>query len=635
MSLDRRQLLTTLGVGATGALGLGASSPLSGNQPTLPGECAATLAATTMKSARLGDWTGGRDDAHLQRAINAMASAGGALFVEPGAPLRIAAPVRLRSGVHLIGQPSGLPQKAGFGGDRYRFDITACEAMPDRPAIQLDPSSSIAGFTFYWPGQRGDTPRPVEYGWALGTSGAGAGADNILIERMMLTNPWRGINMDHGGQWRVSDIYGQPLNTGIRIDRMLDVSQLFNIHWWDFDKQAGPLHDFVRANCIGCWIGHADNLMASRIFGYNVRTLLKLSDFGHGPAWAQIDDVALDRGVQVLDVEAVNKLQIDRIIATQPQSGTGQPVGIFRKTIRNAQVTINGAMFDNVSNGIVVEDGATGRFALNGLSSQKRTGNGDNQQYALVVEGQDAEVFASGLNYADFAGPVTVDGIKAPALDHEVTPPRFATPHLWTPQPRVRAVAGGSRFDLAGPVTTIGFGLPPAILQETALFVLDATLTLKGKERLGSGQFYVRMSDGRINDLILPSRNFGGYFDRPTRLIKPFPLRSEAYRLEIVFGGAAQDCAMELTGLRLWRLDPARLDARLIDWTYAGAPNEAGLQQNVSMVAGTRVIRRAGPPDAGNFRTGDRVVAAGAGSGGVVAWVCEEGGTPGRWVPAH
>lgn len=606
--------------------------PLPVSPTSLPGQEQA--AAKPWNLANLEDWVGGHDEVHLQRAIDALRNTGTTLAVNPDKTLKIGDTVRLRTGVHLLGAPAGLMQKANFGVSGYRVEVTAGEKS-EKPAILVEQSCSIAGFSFFWPGQSDGSVPPREFGWAIASDGQPSSCDNIALERLALNNAYRGIDLDNGGQFTVADIYGQPISVGLRLDRIYDVAQVRNVHWWPFVHQQGQVAEFIRNNGVGFDIAKVDGVMMSNLFAYGYLKLMRLRDRGHGSAWAQLRQLCLDAGTQALDIEAASKLQIDQIQVMQRHAGVGVPAVLIRKSVREAAISMRQIGIDTASQGVVVEDGATGTFQFAQFQSRTGSSNPLNrlQQYCLAVEGSSAEVQADQLPYDQVSGPVRLGGVAPFKLDGDVTPANFGTPHRWASNPRVTPVAGGARFDLRGQIEVQGMPIPAEIGQEVGLFVMEATLRLDRAENLGPAQFYLRITDGAINDGVLPARSVNGYFGRATRLLIPFPIRSPSFRWEFVFGGAAGPCAMEVTNLRLWRTDVRKGDPRLVQWVYADAPNQLSLPANLEVVGGMKRIVANRPPSAGTHMRGDRVINSEPAAGRPSSWICTASGRPGTWLP--
>ena len=107
------------------------------------------------------------------------------------------------------------------------------------PFIMLQgPNVGISGLNILYPEQAGPTAsEPIPYPWCLRGTG-----DNVALQNLFLVNPYLGIDLgtQPAGRHLVSNVYGNPLLTGIFVDQCFDVGRIRHIHFWNFWAGTGP-----------------------------------------------------------------------------------------------------------------------------------------------------------------------------------------------------------------------------------------------------------------------------------------------------------------------------------------------------------------------------------------------------------
>ena len=96
-------------------------------------------------------------------------------------------------------------------------------------------------------------------------------ADDVRLENILLRNPTRGISLFHSpggaiGRITMERIWGQPLREGIRMDNVLDVVKIHNVHFWPF--WSNDVVPSTRANARAFVSLRNDNPHFSDIFVY-------------------------------------------------------------------------------------------------------------------------------------------------------------------------------------------------------------------------------------------------------------------------------------------------------------------------------------------------------------------------------
>lgn len=177
-----------------------------------------------------GDGT--TDDAvALQAALDAIGKAGGTLELPPGQYLLRGA-LKIPTGVSLKGSWDAPHHGAYDKGSTLlitggRGDENAA------PAITLQPSSALIGFTLLWPEQK--FPDIVPYPWAI----QGVGMHNT-VDNVTFVNAYNGIRIGNIGGSElhlIRNVFGCVLRRGVFIDSTSDIGRLenvhFNPHYWN------------------------------------------------------------------------------------------------------------------------------------------------------------------------------------------------------------------------------------------------------------------------------------------------------------------------------------------------------------------------------------------------------------------
>ncbi|NPV46028.1 MAG: hypothetical protein HPY69_03650 [Armatimonadetes bacterium] len=165
------------------------------------------------------------DTAALQAALDALAATGGTLELPPGQYL-IAGNLNIPTGVCLQGAWE-MPHHAAVDKGSALLLTGGRGDENGTPAIRLNQSSAIKGFTLVWPEQKWDDIVP--YPWAI----HGEGMHNT-VENVTFVNAYQGISFGAPG-WSelhvVRNVYGCVLRKGIRVDGCSDIGRIENVHF--------------------------------------------------------------------------------------------------------------------------------------------------------------------------------------------------------------------------------------------------------------------------------------------------------------------------------------------------------------------------------------------------------------------
>lgn len=165
------------------------------------------------------------DTAALQKALDAAAVAGGEVALPPGQYL-LAGHLQIPAGVCLQGSWD-MPHHGAWdkGSTLMITGGRGDENAP--PAIRLNQSSALRGFTLLWPDQKWDAI--VAYPWAI----HGEGMHNT-VENVTFVNAYQGISLGAPG-WSelhlIRNVFGCVLRRGVQVDGCSDIGRIENVHF--------------------------------------------------------------------------------------------------------------------------------------------------------------------------------------------------------------------------------------------------------------------------------------------------------------------------------------------------------------------------------------------------------------------
>jgi hypothetical protein len=216
------------------------------------------------------------DTPAIQRAIDSACDPamgkGGVVLFPPGV-YRLGNPgLNVWDQVALLGvgweTPAGTAPIEGINGSWLYVD------EPGTTAITINGRGTTVrdiAFTHAQPAPTTDPAwAPADYPYAIRVE-----ADDVRLENLFLRNPTQGILLFHSpeipaGRVTMERIWGQPLREGIRMDHLLDVVKIHNVHFWPF--WSNDVVPWQRANALAFVSLRNDNPTFSDIFlfGYHV-----------------------------------------------------------------------------------------------------------------------------------------------------------------------------------------------------------------------------------------------------------------------------------------------------------------------------------------------------------------------------
>ena len=172
------------------------------------------------------------DTAAFQRALDAVASAGGGIVSVPVGKYLIKGHLTIPENVTLEGiwraPVNGRPFDSGSA-------LLATEGQGDAdgaPFIAMSTNSALSGLTILYPEQVIANP-PRAYPWTVQSV---EGADNCAIRNVTMVNPYQAVDFGTHvtGRHFIDGLYAYPLFKGIYINQCYDVGRIQNIHFWPF-----------------------------------------------------------------------------------------------------------------------------------------------------------------------------------------------------------------------------------------------------------------------------------------------------------------------------------------------------------------------------------------------------------------
>ena len=148
------------------------------------------------------------------------------------------------------------------------------------PFIFLQGSNvGLSGMSIVYPEQVDPTQaEPIEFPWTV----RGAG-DDVTVQNVFLVNSYLGIDLGTlpAGRHLIDNVYGNPLKTGIFVDKCYDVGRIRHIHFWNFWAGTGPqvvgaLQTWISANGATIILARTDWEVVDDVFSWGYAIGLKL-----------------------------------------------------------------------------------------------------------------------------------------------------------------------------------------------------------------------------------------------------------------------------------------------------------------------------------------------------------------------
>jgi hypothetical protein len=215
------------------------------------------------------------DTAAFQKALDALAKAGGGKVLAPRGTYFFAGHLNVPSAVTLAGIWESIPAHNGLRDkglpkptdDGTTFLVTEGAGSETGPAfITLNTNSTLKGIVLYYPKQNPDeAPSPYPYAIAM------RGKNPSVLDVEML-NPYSGIDASRNERHLIRNVQGQPLRRGVFVDAIYDIGRIENVHfnpWW---SNSPKLRAWQMANGEAFILARSDwqYMLNTFCFGYKV-----------------------------------------------------------------------------------------------------------------------------------------------------------------------------------------------------------------------------------------------------------------------------------------------------------------------------------------------------------------------------
>lgn len=255
--LPRRHFLGTAAIGMAGLAapmmgGVGLASAAAPMEPA-----SGTGPENYLNVRQFGARGNGKvdDTAAIQKALDAAGKQGGNVVLLPRGEYLVGGSLHVPNDVTLQGVFRS-PNRGNSGENKGSLLLaTGGKGKPDgTPLISLGQNGTLYGLAVFYPEQTCPEP-PVEYPWTVRQL-----ADNGSLVNVTLLNPWQGVDFGTvtGGRHYIHGLYGQPLKTGLFIDKCEDVGRIADVHFWPFWKINTQLMEFTSTHATAFLIGRTD-----------------------------------------------------------------------------------------------------------------------------------------------------------------------------------------------------------------------------------------------------------------------------------------------------------------------------------------------------------------------------------------
>lgn len=414
------------------------------------------------------------DTAAINAALTWLSSVGGGTLDGIGGRYRITSKITIPSFVRLFGDnwlpdPSNL-QQAHFTAIYVDFGSGLAPGSGNH-AIEMQTSSGIEGFLFWYPGQVAKTAAtPTSFDYSISTPIAGSPYDNIHVKNITFYNSYAGMNLSNGGRWNVENIQGDPLFIGFTATNCFDVCYARKVHFWNFYTQAAALETWVAANATAYNFGRIDQLMGDALFSWNRNIAFDLG----ANFWGSLSNICVDFANIPMRFTSVSQTNINNFVFIG--SASAKP-GIHVVSATGGINFSNGKLTSSIGVGAQIDGGDKVSFSNVTFS---------NQHAAVVCTSTTTEV---NVNSCTWAVPpwgtsnVKINGIPLPAISTAITlPAPTATPTV---------IGGGYRFDLSTAGTKALQYNMGSIAQRNSLHILEFDYTINGTSTTFNFQFIV------------------------------------------------------------------------------------------------------------------------------------------------
>ena len=236
------------------------------------------------------------DTGAVQAALDAAGARGGGVVYLPEGTYLIKTHLRVPAETSLVGVGRAPMTYVDTKPGSTLLAIEGAGHSDGDAFITLEGNdSTLQGVKVFYPNQV-VADAPVPYPWTV-RGGAGDGA--ALID-VLLVNPYQAVDLgsEGGSRHYIRGLYGQPLLTGIWVDKCTDIGRIHDVHFWPFWSQDKKVLDFTEAHATSFIFQRADWEVVENIFSWGYRVGLELSASKDGATNGQMTDVDFD-GVDI------------------------------------------------------------------------------------------------------------------------------------------------------------------------------------------------------------------------------------------------------------------------------------------------------------------------------------------------
>lgn len=519
--------------------------------------------------------------------------------------------------------------------------------------ILLDQCSGMKGITFFYPNQvNKDATTPVVYGYTIDMIPTTGYVDNIYLENIMLVNSYKALNLDKAGRFNISNIYGNPIKLGLRVDRVLDVSRAKHVHFWPFKYPSGSnLNNWIRQNGTAFELNGIDQLSGFDLFAFAYNTGFRI---GAG-FWGDLVSCVADGCMNPMYID--NNIDMLRFIG-----GTLVTVNYGAshfKTNSNVsgRVGFIGTDFYGASTIGPVISSDDGDFVFSGCHFKPSVEKNTNgwKLFPIVVTGKAAVKVdgCTGLLGGRVIGGanVKVDGVANFELGSQIS--SLNSLSAWSlssgTSGYINQVTNGLSLSLvpgssgATRICYMDYPIPQSIKNQQDVMLLKLTLSSTAASTAQRFSIKACRSDGNQVAELYNSNYTGVQLNEPITIILPIyfgffkddaVIRIEWQAFNDVTG------IIKLENITFNRADTGKMTDAQLDIKLREIFQDPYLYGvTLRRRAGNRVIYSDRVPTSGEFAKGDIVVnisrdeLGSSGSKYVISeWVCVSAGAPGTWL---
>ncbi|HEY0076622.1 MAG TPA: glycosyl hydrolase family 28-related protein [Abditibacteriaceae bacterium] len=327
--------------------------------------CLPTLAAEKPQGVR-GD--GRTDDTlALQKALSALAAKGGTLELPPGQYL-LAGNLQIPTSVTLQGSWQA-PHHAAYDKGSTLLLTGGRGSENALPAITLQQSAALRGFTLLWPQQK--WPNIVSYPWAI----QGVGMHNT-VENITFVNAYNGIRLGHIADSElhlVRNVYGCVLRRGVFVDSTTDIGRLenvhFNPHYWNRSGHSSrPPQDgnpdlkisgYMTQHLEAFIFGRSDWQSVTSCFVFGAKIGFRFIRTKSGASNAQLSGVGADNCRIPVQIEEIQRLGVQFTNSTFQAAGGPPGTAVVTTVMAGGAAHFLNCTFWEAPGGVAQLDGNT------------------------------------------------------------------------------------------------------------------------------------------------------------------------------------------------------------------------------------------------------------------------------------